>query len=195
MGAWRYSVRRAAGGFLAAATLAVFARAGVTIHYQGTADSGESVGKILAAVSAFAKEHKWKVEDASAPNGKLERQDGEKIMEYHGRVTGVIVQVNEDCEPLAFQFDTNLFLQDEVKTQFAGVAVHIHVVTLLESLKPFFKELTVEDEGGYWDEHDKAALEARLDEVEAQIAEQKRKHPEIQTAFHMRNGRIADVAK
>ncbi|MDB6128268.1 MAG: hypothetical protein JWM35_2164 [Verrucomicrobia bacterium] len=195
MNARRISVLRTAGIFLVAATLAGLARAGVTIHYEGTATSGESVAKILAAVTAYAKEHKWKVDDGSALNGKLERQDGDKTKDYHGKVTGVIVQVNDDCEPLAFQFDTNLFLQDEVKTQFAGAAVHIQIVELLETLKPFFKELTVEDEGGYWDDHDKAALESRIDGIGIQIDEQKRKHPEIQTAYRMRNGRIADVAK
>jgi hypothetical protein len=58
------------------------AKAGVTIHYEGIAASPDAGAKILAGVTAAAKKNQWRVEDASAKRGKLERVIDEKKKDY-----------------------------------------------------------------------------------------------------------------
>jgi hypothetical protein len=169
--------------------------AGITIHYEGTAASPDAVGKIIAAVTSFAQANHWRVEDTSAEKGQLERVVLERTVNYSGKVTGVVVHVNDSCEPIHFEFGDDLVMQDNVKTQFAGAKIHIRIVEMLESVREYFSKLEVDDEGGYWGDHDKAELDSRLDQVDTMIAEQKRKHPELQGPFRLKSGRIADVAK
>jgi len=169
------------------------ANAGVTIHYEGTAASPEAVEKILAAVSAFARKNKWKIEDASAVKGRLQRVIDEKDKDYEGKITGVVIRVTDNCEPLHFQFGDDLFMQDYVKTQFAGADIHIQIVQLLESLRPLFKKIDVVDEGDYWDFHDKAVLEGHMAKIDSMIEDIKKKNPKAQGPLRMKSGRIADV--
>ena len=73
-----------------------FAKAGVTIHYQGIAASPDAVAKILAGVTAAAKKNQWKVEDASAKRGKLERVIDEKLRQtVDGREKDLFFHSNE----------------------------------------------------------------------------------------------------
>lgn len=169
--------------------------AGVTVHYEGTASSPDAVVKILAAVTAFAKKRNWKVEDASATAGRLQRVIDEKDKDYEGRITGVVVRISDSCEPLHFQFGDDLFMQDHVKTQFAGAEVHIQIVELLESLRPHFKRIDVNDEGEYWNTHDKAVLERHIGKINSVIEDIKKKNPRAQGPLRMKSGRITDVVQ
>ena len=171
------------------------ARAGVTIHYEGTAASPDSVAKILAAVAAFAKKNKWKIEDASEARGRLQRVIDEKDKDYEGKITGVVIRVTDNCEPVHFQFGDDLFMQDYVKTQFAGADVHIQIVQLLESLRPYFKKIDVYDEGDYWEAHDQAALQDHIAKVNSMIEDIKKKNSKAQGPLRMESGRIADVVE
>jgi hypothetical protein len=173
--------------------LASPARAGVTIHYEGTAASPDAVAKILTAVTAFAKQRGWKVEDASSKTGRLQRVIDEKDKDYEGRIIGIVVRISDNCEPLYFQFGDDLFMQDFVKTQFAGADVHIQIVQLLESLRPHFKKIDVIDEGDYWDTRDKTVLEGHIAKVDSMIEDIKKKDPNAQGPLRMKSGRIADV--
>ena len=171
------------------------AKAGVTIHYEGTAASPDSVVKILAAVTAFAKKNKWKIEDASITKGRLQRVIDEKDKDYEGKITGVVIRVADNCEPLHFQFGEDLFMQDYVKTQFAGIDVHIQIVHLFESLRPYFKKIDVYDEGDYWEAHDKAVLVDHIAKVDSMIEEIKKKNPKARGPLRMESGRIADIVE
>ena len=179
--------------FTLALGLACTAKAGITIHYEGTAAAPGAVAKVMAEVTAFAKKNKWQVEDASATNGKLLREIDEKEMDYEGVITGVVVRVNDNCEPLYFQFGDDLFMQDFVKTQFAGADIHIQIVQLLESLRPHFKKLDVIDESDYWDTHDRSALEGHIAKVDSMIEDIKKKNPQAKGPFKLKSGRIVDV--
>ena len=171
------------------------ANAGVTIHYEGTAVSPDAVAKILAAVSSFAKKKNWKIEEASAVKGRLQRVIDEKDKDYEGKITGVVVRVADNCEPLHFQFGEDLFMQDYVKTQFAGAEVHIQIVELLESLRPFFAKIEVVDEGDYWDLHDKEVLQGHIAKINSMIEDLKKKNPTAQGQVKLKSGRIADVTE
>ncbi len=169
------------------------ASAGVTIHYEGAATSPDAVVKILAAVTAFAKKNRWKVEDVSAAKGTLKRVIDEKDKDYEGRITGIVVRVSDNCEPLHFQFGDDLFMQDYVKTQFAGADVHIQIVQLLDSLRPMFRKITVDDEGEYWDTHDRAVLEGHISKINLIIEEEKKKNPKLQGPVRLDSGRMLDL--
>ena len=180
---------------LLALALAPPARAGVTIHYEGTAASPDSVTKILAAVTTFAEKNKWRTEDASTAKGRLQRVIDEMDKDYEGRITGVVVRTTANCEPLYFQFGDDLFMQDFVKTQFAGADLHIQIVQLLESLRPYFKQIDVYDEGDYWETHNKAVLQKHIATVNSMIADIKKKNPLAKGPLRMKSGRIADVVE
>jgi hypothetical protein len=169
------------------------ARAGVTIHYEGMAASPAAVTKILAAVTAAAKKNDWKIESASAERGHLERVIDEKNRDYEGKVTGVVIYVAENCEPLHFQFGDDLFMQDFVKTQFAGAGVHVQIIQLFESLRPYFNKLTIYDEGEFWDSHDRALLEGHIQKINSMIDEIKKKNPKAQGPVRLKSGRMVDV--
>jgi hypothetical protein len=179
----------------AAFVLAATARAGITIHYEGIATSAEAVDQVIAAATAFAKSQKWRVEPVAQAKGQLERANEGRTTQYEGKVTGVILHVNDDCEPIHLEFGSDRLLQDNVKTQFAGAAVHIKIIELLESLRPHFSKLEVDDEGDYWETHDRDALERRIDEVNILILEQKKADPDLRSPYRLGSGRIADVAK
>ena len=169
------------------------AKAGVTIHFEGTAASPEAVTRILTAVATFAQKNNWKIEDASAANGQLQRVIDEKDKDYHGTITGVVIHVTDNCEPVYFQFGDDLFMQDYVKTQYTGAEVHIQIVHLLESLRPLFKRIDVIDEGDYWNLYDKSVLEAHIAKVDSMLEDMKKKNPKAQGPLRMKSGRIVDL--
>jgi hypothetical protein len=47
---------------------------------------------------------------------------------------------------LRLEFKDEVYVQEAIKTQFAGVQAHIEVLKLLEAVKPFFRQLKIEDE-------------------------------------------------
>lgn len=188
-------LRKLAPLILISLALALPASAGVTIHYEGAATSPDAVVKILAAVAAFAKKNRWKVEDASAAKGKLQRVIDEKDKDYEGKISGIVVRVSDNCEPLHFQFGDDLFMQDYVKTQFAGTNAHVQIVELFESLRPHFRKIEVYDEGEYWDTHDRAVLEGHISKINSMIEEEKQKNPRIRGPVRLESGRIADLVQ
>jgi hypothetical protein len=157
-----------------AAVIAVLAsvaplHAGVTINYEGAASSKEAIAKILATATAIAKKNQWKIADASAEHVTLERVVNEKPVRYEGRLTGVVIYPSEKCEPVQLQFGDDLFMQDFTKTQFAGAEIHVKVIELFLAIRPFFKKLTIDDEGEYWETRDRRLLEQHLGETNSAI--------------------------
>ena len=167
--------------------------AGVTIHYEGYAASADAVNRIIAAAKMFADKHRWKTSDASAPHGKLERVIDEKNKDYEGEITGVVLYPNPKCEPVYVQFGDDLFLQDFVKTQFAGADTHLDIIALFDAIKPFFRKLVLVDEGDYWETRDRAALEKHIATVNKMIEDLKRQKPSTRSSVVLPSGRIADV--
>ena len=171
------------------------AQAGVTIHYEGRAKSPAAVNNALSLLTARARVLGWRAEDASGKNVSLTRVIDEKDVPYHGPVRGVVLWPGQNSEPLYVQFDSALFVQDFVKTQFAGPDVHIKVIELLRQLKPFFVDFKVEDEGEYWETNDRQQLEKHIDKVNSLIQEMKGKTPGLKGPITLPNGRIVDLMR
>ena len=167
--------------------------AGVTIHYEGYAASTSARAQIIGESKLFAEKHGWKVSDASAQHGKLERVIDEKNRDYQGKITGVVLHPHPKCEPIHIQFGDDLFMQDFVKTQFAGASTHLDIVALFDAIKPLFRKLNIVDEGEYWETRDRATLEKHIATVNKMIENVKKQKATIQGPVLLSSGRIADV--
>jgi hypothetical protein len=168
---------------------------GVTIHFEGRLKSEKVYEDLLALTSAIANAQKWLTEAIEPTEKTLLRVRDEEEWDYTGPVKGIIVRLDEDCDPLRLEFDRDLYIQEFVKTQFAGVQCHLRVIDLLKSIQPLFHELKVEDEGEYWETEDLATLETHVETVREVIEEELRKNPAAQLKFKTPEGRIIDLLK
>jgi hypothetical protein len=175
--------------------IASTALAGVTIHFEGTAKSAAEVQTVLKIAADFANQRNWKVEDASAPSGKLPRVVGGKEQTYEGRITGLVIYAHNMCEPIWLRFGDDLVFQDFVKTQFAGAIVHMEIIRLLDALKPALQSLTVRDEGEYWEKRDQALLENHFDQIKEALRQMKREEPAMYGPIKLNSGRIVDMIR
>ncbi len=166
---------------------------GVTIHFDGKLNSDAGYSALLENVRGFSSRHGWPVEDLSEAQRSLRRVRDELDWDYVGLTKGLIVYPHNQCEPLRFEFDENLYIQEYCKTQFAGPQAHIAIVRLLRSLQSFFTTLKVEDEGEYWDSGDEQALAGHMQSIDAQIARLVAEKPTRQFAVRLPSLRIADV--
>jgi hypothetical protein len=117
----------------------------------------------------------------------------EEDWDYIGLTKGIVVHPHDNAEPLRFEFDDNLYIQEYCKTQFAGPSVHISVVELLRLLERLFEALPVEDEGEYWHTSDPSLLSNHMRRVDVQIAQLAAEKPSCQVAFRLPTGRIIDL--
>jgi hypothetical protein len=179
--------------FVAACIMPVQVIAGVTIHYEGRAKNTQAVQAILRTVREEAAQRGWQLKEASDKNVSLKRLVNEKDVIYNGPIDGVVVLPAATSEPMYIQLDSNGFMQDFVKTQFAGSAVHISVIEFLRKLQPHFESLTVEDEGEYWETRDATKLQAHIDKVKSLIDEMKRTKPGLRGPVTLPSGRIVDL--
>jgi hypothetical protein len=171
------------------------AYAGVTIHYEGRAADTAAVERILVAASDEAKSNGWQSRDASSPDVSMKRVIDEKDVSYRGSIRGIVIQPQPDCEPVYLQFDSNMFMQDFVKTQFAGPEVHMQIVRLFKRIQPLLASLRIEDEGEYWDSGNKTTLQGHLARVNAMMVEMKRSKPGLKGPVTLPSGRIVDLMR
>ena len=144
-------------------------RMGLTIHFQGQLGSEADYEAFVAAVAAYAGEQGWAMHGVAEGRRELVRvlqpedPDADEVEEvYMGRVRGVILLPDALCEPLAFEFGDDLFMQDWCKTQFAGAAVHAAIVRLFREVEPLFGMLDVMDEAGFWEAGESPETHAEL---------------------------------
>lgn len=75
-----------------------------------------------------------------------------------GPTRRIILYLHKDCDPVRLEFDRDLYVQEFVKTQFAGVPAHLELIGILRDIQQFFEDLQVEDEGEFWETQDGAVL-------------------------------------
>jgi hypothetical protein len=95
-------------------------------------------------------------------------------------------------DPLRFEFDSKLYIQEFIKTQFAGPAIHAQVMQLLRTLEPHFETLSVEDEGELWSGGDVDVLQGHLSAVERALVEHLQQNPGAQGPVRLESGRWVD---
>ena len=86
-------------------------------------------------------------------------------------------------------------MQDYIKTQFAPAEIHIRVVRLLKEIAPQFVNLTVEDEGEFWESESRDVLAGHLDACFRAINDQLISRSDVQGPVRLANGRIADLVE
>ena len=123
----------------------------------------------------------------------LRVDDNEEDWDYCGPVKGVVLYPSEDCDPVRFEFDRNLYVQEFTKTQFAGVQTHLQVLELLRAVEPFFRDLKVEDEGEYWEKGSLLTLAEHMKRVQDVIDQEKKNNPSVQVKVKTPDGRIMDL--
>lgn len=166
---------------------------GVTIHYEGCLRSPLLVEELINTATAYAEEHQWPNRRIDGDAIDLLRIIDDKEFYYSGPVFGVELRPHADAEPLRFEFDDKMFLQDFCKTQFAGAETHIAVIKLLDQIETHFEELRVEDEGEYWVSRDENKLDQHLDAVNRVLKEIKERDPTAKGPIYMESDRIVDV--
>ncbi|MGJ8640741.1 MAG: hypothetical protein ACSHYA_15235 [Opitutaceae bacterium] len=148
---------------------------GLTIHYSGGIDRTDQIAPLVDELEDIAESMGWMSqrinEDESDPD-----------------FFGIIVNPKGDCEPLCFIFDRqgrlrNLadLITDQIepteyseycstKTQFTSVETHIWIIGLLRYLKKhYFSNLSVEDEGDFWETQNRKTLIEKKNFLQSKI--------------------------
>ncbi len=136
---------------------------GVTIHFEGRLKDDQSLAAVIDVARRFSEAHDWPLEAINKPQATLLRVREEQDWDYVGPVRGIEIQPHEDSDPFKLEFDSELYLQEYTKTQFAPIEVHVHLTELLHRLEPFFENLKVDDEGEYFETGDVTLLENHRD--------------------------------
>jgi len=166
---------------------------GVTIHYEGQLTSEAAYQDLVDLVSSITEAEGWSTEPIASGEVTLHRVRDEKDWDYIGPVKGIVVYLHEDCDPVRLEFDNDLYLQEFIKTQFAGVQVHFDVLKLLKAIQPFFHSLNVEDEGEWWETGDTQILTEHLARAQKAIETELRKTPSARMKVKTSSGRIMDL--
>jgi hypothetical protein len=173
---------------------------GLTIHYQGQLQSEVGYEAFVTAAQEFAAAQGWPAHSIDEANKQLTRTlqpedpEADEYEEvYAGPTRGIYLLPHPECEPLNFEFDEHLFMQDWCKTQFAGAALHAQIIRLFRETESLFEMLDVQDEAEFWDSGDIAALEHTFAYTRREIERTAAEMPGSSTAVLTPSGRILDV--
>lgn len=173
---------------------------GITIHAKGKIDCLDDIHQLTDEVKGIAEVHGWKyvtIDDAFEvdPDAVMVRPDAGESVVIDGTLglKGIVLSFGSKAESMAILFDRNGVLtdmlqqlfrsdhneQDECftscKTQFAGMDTHILIIELLDVLKNrYITDLTVIDEGGYWESRDSRMLADKFAVIEHYLGEAKK---------------------
>ena len=170
-----------------------FASIGLTIHFEGQLKNEAAYEQLLEKVSSIAKTEGWLSEAIESKVTALSRVRDEQDWDYVGPVKGIVISLAEDCDPVRLEFDSDLYMQEFTKTQFAGVQVHLKVLELLKAMGPFFRNLKVEDEGEYWETGNLQGLTEHMNRAQKAIEAELEKYPNGQMKVKTPSGRIMDL--
>ena len=158
---------------------------GITIFAKGKIDRIKDIPLLIADAKNFAGESTWTYrvfdEDFDAPaDAFLAHRSSDKPgchIEGSLGVKGIMLNAGQGVETLAILFDRSGTLTDIMqqvswignngqgerfiicKTQFGNIDQHIRIIELFDLLKnKYISNLTVNDEGAYWDSRDRRLL-------------------------------------
>lgn len=135
---------------------------GISIHYKGSIRDLRLVKELQEEIVDICGVMNWDYRLIDEPSLRG------VAFEPHPKCESVILLFNCDgnlvnfFNPMDDDYDDMPWVS--VKTQFAGVAIHIIIVKLLRYLKKkYVPNLEVEDEGEYWEKEDKHLLKHKFD--------------------------------
>ncbi len=168
---------------------------GVTVHFEGQLRNADAYDAVVKAASDFAAARSWLVLHFENDLVKLSRVRNEQDWDYEGPTRGVELQPHPSSEPIRLEFDRDLYVQEYTKTQFAPQNVHEELISLLDLLKPWFRELAVEDEGEYFETRDSALLEHHRSRCFELMDEHLASDSSLRGPVRLPSGRIADLIR
>ena len=168
---------------------------GVTVHFEGKLRDEQAYAKLVADATDFAAKNGWAAETFTIARTTLKRVREEKDWDYTGPTKGLELRPHPSSEPLRLEFDENLYVQEYIKTQFAPVAIHMQVVTLLRKLASYFTTLEVFDEGEYFDTEDEALLVKHRERCLEVLDENLANDSTLKGPVRLPSGRIADLVR
>jgi hypothetical protein len=166
---------------------------GVTIHYEGRLRSARDLDQVIRISCKYARKYGMEFRIIEKPIRKTVGSDPVKDWKDQGAVHGIIIQPDNFTDPLWLVFDENLFLSEFCKTQFADAAIHVRIIGLFRMLEPCFCNLSVTDEGGYWETNDLEVLQKHIILGFDAIENAKREDPKLSGPYKERGGRIVDL--
>ena len=166
---------------------------GVTVHFEGSLASEGSLKRVVEIAQAFASARDWSVAPIEEAKVKLQRVRCEEDWDYEGPTRGIALQPHANSDPLRLEFDSELYVQEYCKTQFAPLAIHVQVIELLRSIQSEFVKLTVEDEGEYWETSEESRLAEHLNVCFTALDEHIEKDPTLMGPVRAPSGRILDL--
>jgi hypothetical protein len=166
---------------------------GVTVHFEGALSDESSFRRIIVSAQEFAMDRNWSTSLIDEAKAKLQRVRGDEDWDYEGPTRGIALQPHPNCDPLRLEFDSDLYIQEYCKTQFAPSRVHMEIVELLRILQPEFRSLSVLDEGEYWDTADESRLESHLSACFKALDEHLERDPNLMGPVRAPSGRILDL--
>jgi hypothetical protein len=153
---------------------------GITIHYSGQLKAAKLLPTLIEELEDIAKIYNWSTHSFNTKyeNDVFKTEDNNE--DY-----GMVIKVPE-CEPIVFIFDHAGYLYSpwlkqyftermythniSTKTQFAGADIHTKIIGLLKYLdKKYLDNLTVIDEGEYWQTGNKKLLDEKIDFLKDKI--------------------------
>jgi hypothetical protein len=165
---------------------------GVTIHFEGRVKGATAYSLLIDELREFAASHNWKCEELAKSNAVLKRVRDKKPWDYSGPTFGLQLWPHQACDPLRFEFDRDYYVQEFVKTQFAGEETHIAIVELFRRIQFFFEGLKIHDEGEFWDTSDDNVLAQHIQHCNEALQEMLAKNPKAKGPVRLPDGRIAD---
>lgn len=166
---------------------------GVTIHFEGRAKGDDQRDSAIVAAKRFAENCGWLSSDINESRTVLKRVIDERPVDYVGPTRGAQLQPHENAEPIRLEFDRDNFCQDYCKTQFAPTDVHVKLIELLLSIKPFFADLAVIDEGEYYESGNIDQLQRHIDRCFEMMEQIKAERPGHSGPCRLPSGRIVDL--
>jgi hypothetical protein len=88
---------------------------GVTIHFKGSLHNEAGLVQVVDAAQRLAQREDWEWDMIEGDVVNLERSLDDRTWNYTGPVRGVVLYPHENSEPLRFEFDRDLIVQDSSK--------------------------------------------------------------------------------
>jgi hypothetical protein len=165
---------------------------GVTIHFEGRIKHPKAYPLLLDALQEYAAVHNWPLNQILEKQRTLKRVCDEKDWDYSGITFGLELQPSENSDPLRFEFDKNYFVQEFIKTQFAGPDLHVKIIELFRLIQPYFDKLNICDEGEFWETSDASRLTEHIENCDKALQEMLAKNPKARGPVRLADGRIVD---
>jgi len=153
---------------------------GITISYKGRLKSPQLIPELLKELEYLCQEMSWEFhpfsdDDLNVTGASLHVHPDAESLDFYFDKTGRLINIagqiiQKESGKLPEAYAEVMLYVSFCKTQFAGPLVHKMVIELLLYLrKKYFREMEIEDEGGYYPHRDETELLRRMQFLDSMI--------------------------